>query len=75
MGDVDLNFYGVDLEDVVIDVVIIEWEVGNFLVKMIFVCYVDIGKLDSLFVVIWVNGDSTEGVIIMVGNGFYEVCN
>jgi len=73
--DADLHFFGADLEDAAIDAAIAEREAGNLPTNMSFVRHADIGKPDSLFAAIRTNGDSTEGAIIMVGNGFHEVRN
>ena len=69
----DIQFFGADLEDPAIDAAIEQQKLGVLPANMVFVRQADIGKPEILTQAIQANGASTQGAVMLVGNGFHEV--
>jgi hypothetical protein len=72
-GDQELRYFGADLEDAAIAAARVEHQAGRLPPGMIFVDRADIGDPTRLLAAIAAAGESTEGAVMIVGNGFHEV--
>ena len=68
-----LRYFGADLEDAAIDACVEEQRAGRLPKNMVFVRHADIGDPRLLVEAIRASGASTEGAVMIVGNGFHEV--
>jgi hypothetical protein len=71
--DRELRYFGADLEDAAIAAARVEHQAGRLPPGMIFVERADIGDPTRLLSAIREAGESTEGAVMIVGNGFHEV--
>lgn len=71
--DQELRYFGADLEDAAIAAARVEHRAGRLPPGMIFVERADIGDPTRLLSAIREAGESTEGAVMIVGNGFHEV--
>jgi hypothetical protein len=74
-ADRSLHYFGADLESAAIDAAVGERDAGNLPADMVFVRGADIGEPSGLVAQIRAAGVSTEGAVMMVGNGFHEIRN
>jgi hypothetical protein len=72
-GDRELRYFGADLEDAAIAAARVEHQAGRLPPSMIFVDRADIGDPARLLAAIGAAGESAEGAVMIVGNGFHEV--
>lgn len=72
-GGPELSYFGADLEDAAIAAARVELASGQLPPVMIFVERADIADPAQLFAVIRAAGETTEGAVMIVGNGFHEV--
>ncbi|MDA1113417.1 MAG: hypothetical protein O3A95_03855 [Planctomycetota bacterium] len=72
-GDDTMRYFGADLEDAAIDEAQREQQRGVLPAKMEFVRRADIGCPETLKTALEQSGVSTQGAVMMVGNGFHEV--
>jgi len=72
-GDQDIHYFGADLEDAAIDAAEAEQAAGRLPDGMRFVRHADIGRPEVLTSAIAAAGVSTEGGVMIVGNGFHEI--
>lgn len=72
-GDESIHYFGADLEDPAIDAAEAEQAAGHLPAGMRFVRNADIGRPDVLIGAIESGGVSTEGGVMIVGNGFHEI--
>jgi hypothetical protein len=72
-GDRELRYFGADLEDAAIAAARVEHQAGRLPPGMIFVDRADIGDPMRLLAAIGAAGESAEGAVMIVGNGFHEV--
>jgi hypothetical protein len=72
-GDEEIHYFGADLEDRAIDAAEAEQAAGNLPAGMRFVRDADIGRPEVLIAAIEGQGVSTEGGVMIVGNGFHEI--
>ena len=68
-----IHYFGADLEDAAIDAAEAERDAGTLPSEMRFVRKADIGKAAVLVEAIEAAGVSTEGAVMLVGNGFHEI--
>jgi hypothetical protein len=67
-----LRYVGADLEDAAIDAAMAEQNRGALPKDMLFVRHADIGRPEALLSTIREAGLSTDGAVMLVGNGFHE---
>lgn len=72
-GDERIRYVGADLEDAAIDAAREEQRAGRLPPGMRFVRQADIGKPEILLDALASFGLSTDGAVMLVGNGFHEV--
>lgn len=72
-GDEHIRYVGADLEDAAIDAALAEQREGRLPPGMRFVRGADIGKPEILLDALLDAGLSSEGAVMLVGNGFHEV--
>jgi len=72
-GDQEIHYFGADLEDPAIDAAEAERAAGRLPSGMRFVRNADIGRPAVLTSAIEAAGVSTEGGVMIVGNGFHEI--
>jgi hypothetical protein len=72
-ADRELRYFGADLEDAAIAAARVEHQAGNLPPGMVFVERADIGDPTRLLAAIRAAGETTEGAVMIVGNGFHEV--
>jgi hypothetical protein len=72
-GDRELRYFGADLEDAAIAAARVEHQAGRLPPGMIFVDRADIGDPTRLLAAIRAAGETAEGAVMIVGNGFHEV--
>lgn len=72
-SDRPIHYFGADLEDPAIDAAMAEQAAGRLPAGMRFVRCADIGKPEVLTSAIEEAGVSTEGGVMVVGNGFHEI--
>ena len=72
-GGTQLRYFGADLEDAAIDACLEEQRAGRLPPNMVFVRHADIGKPALLVDAIRAAGATTDGALMIVGNGFHEV--
>jgi hypothetical protein len=72
-GDRELRYFGADLEDAAIAAARMEHQAGRLPPGMVFVERADIGDPTPLLAAIRAAGESAEGAVMTVGNGFHEV--
>jgi hypothetical protein len=70
-----VRYFGADLEDAAIDACVALQQQGALPKDMVFVRQADIGAPQPLVDAIRAAGASTEGAVMIVGNGFHEVRN
>lgn len=68
-----LRFFGADLEDAAINAAIEQQKAGVLPPNMLFIRHADIGRPELVTEAVRAAGCSTEGAVMMVGNGFHEV--
>ncbi len=68
-----VRYFGADLEDAAIDACLEEQARGVLPRNMVFVRHADIGDPQPLVDAVRKAGCSTEGAVMIVGNGFHEV--
>jgi len=71
-GEETIRYFGADLEDAAIDAAVLEQEAGRLPKNMEFVRQADIGKPARLLDALRAAGVSTQGAVMLVGNGFHE---
>lgn len=72
-GDSRMQYVGADLEDAAIDAAEAERDKGVLPQDMCFVRSADIGKPEILLDAMTAAGISSQGAVMIVGNGFHEV--
>lgn len=72
-GESEVQYFGADLENEAIEAAKSEQSIGNLPRNMKFIGNSDIGKPHTLIDKIAEFGYSTEGAVMLVGNGFHEV--
>jgi len=72
-GERELRYFGADLEDAAIAAARLEHQAGRLPPGMIFIDRADIGDPPHLLAAVRAAGASTEGAVMIVGNGFHEV--
>lgn len=71
-GEATIRYFGADLEDAAIDAAVLEQQAGRLPKNMTFVRQADIGKPARLLDALTAAGVSTQGAVMLVGNGFHE---
>ncbi|TDP71900.1 hypothetical protein DFR33_108114 [Bradymonas sediminis] len=71
-GEDTIRYFGADLEDAAIDAAVLEQQAGRLPKNMEFVRQADIGKPGRLLDALRAAGVSTQGAVMLVGNGFHE---
>jgi len=72
-GGRELRYFGADLEDAAIATARVEHAAGRLPPGMIFVDRADIGDPERLLAAVRAAGETAEGAVMIVGNGFHEV--
>jgi hypothetical protein len=72
-GEHELRYFGADLEDAAIAAARAEQRAGRLPPSMVFVDRADIGEPARLLAAIEAAGESADGAVMIVGNGFHEV--
>ena len=72
-GSENIQYVGADLEDAAIAAAREEYKAGRLPENMVFLSGMDIGDPDGLVHKLRTQGISTEGAVMVVGNGFHEV--
>lgn len=74
-GEETICYFGADLEDDAIEEAVEQQKLGALPKNMKFIRQADIGNPDAVINFIRQQGQSTEGAVMMVGNGFHEIRN
>ena len=74
-GHKAVQYVGADLEDAAIDAAKAEREAGVLPPDMIFIRGADIGRPETLLNALKAQNIDPRGAVMMVGNGFHEVCD